>query len=127
MTRTLSPEMDAWLEHQHVRQARERVVSTARPGTVIQVTVPPCPLTDREIDWLWPRYQACSFPPATFAKRFARTPRENLTARGKNACASIAYRFRRQIFGNGAAKWSREDFLSAVREASKQSPVTTSV
>ncbi len=119
MSQTLSQEMDAWLAMQ---QSRAMPPGRFIPSPVLGlddgdcVTVPPCLLTDAEIDWLWPKYQACSFPPATFAKRFARTPRASLTARGKNAAVRLSYRFRRQIFGKRAVKWSDADFLAAVRE-----------
>lgn len=119
MINTLSEEMDDWLRLQELRS-----IPPARmipPAAVLDerdcTVIPPCPFSDREIDWIWPKYQACSFPPATFAKRFARTPRERLTLRGKNAAASLGYRYRRQIFGKRAVKWSEADFLTAVREA----------
>ncbi|MBM3853178.1 MAG: hypothetical protein FJ399_08470, partial [Verrucomicrobia bacterium] len=123
MITTLSPEMDAWLAEQ--RLLEESVIGRRMPGAAVLQdrdldVVPPCPLIEAEIDWLWPRYQRCSFPPATFAKRFACTPRERLTPRGKNAAVKLAYRFRRQIFGKQAVKWGDELFLSAVRYAASR-------
>ncbi|HLP02122.1 MAG TPA: hypothetical protein VK163_08855 [Opitutaceae bacterium] len=117
---SLSAEMDLWLEEQ-------QALANPRPGRhspqLVGVTerdtetVPPCPLTDAEIDWLWQHYQRCSFPPATFAKRFARTPRSSLTPRGKNACVRLAFHYRRQIFWKAASKWTEAEFLDAVRNA----------
>lgn len=121
---SLSAEMDLWLEEQ-------QTLAVPRPGRrspqLVGVTdrdtdfVPPCPLTDAEIDWLWPRYQRCSFPPATFAKRFARTPRASLTPRGKNACVRLAYQYRRQIFWKSASQWSEAEFLNVVRSVANTS------
>lgn len=117
----MSAEMDIWLEDQRMLAAVR--VPRRGPPQLVGVTdrelahVPPCPLTDPEIDWLWPRYQRCNFPPATFAKRFARTERSKLSLRGKNACVRLSYRYRRQIFGKAATKWTEDAFLSAVRTA----------
>ncbi|HRI81628.1 MAG TPA: hypothetical protein PLF88_04270 [Opitutaceae bacterium] len=119
---TLCAEMDQWLaERQMLNSA---TVGRRMPGAAVITdydldVVPPCPLTAAEIDWLWPRYQRCNFPPATFAKRFAQTDRSKLTPRGMNAAASLAYRYRRQIFGKAAVKWSLSDFLAAVRTAAR--------
>jgi hypothetical protein len=127
--RTLSEDMDDWLElHEWPFFPLCRL---APPAPVMQlrsadcVMVPPCPLSDQEIDWLWPRYAACSFPPATFAKRFAGCAREKLTPRGKNAAVSLGYRYRRQIFGKRAVLWSDGDFLLAVRKAAAVKSPTT--
>lgn len=123
MTLTLCPEMDAWLLERTM--LAEAVRGRRMPGAAVITDrdleyVPPCPLSEAELDWLWPHFQACSFPPATFAKRFARTPRAHLTLRGKNAAVRLAYRFRRQIFGKAAVKWGDELFLSAVRYAASR-------
>jgi hypothetical protein len=120
---TLCAEMDQWLEDSHMLATAPR--GRRMPGAAVLKsrdlnTVPPCPLTEAEIDWLWPRYQRCNFPPATFAKRFAGTARDKLTPRGKNAAASLSYRYRRQIFGKAAVKWGQQDFLAAVREAARR-------
>ncbi len=120
---TLSPEMDTWLAEQTM--LADATQGRRMPGAAVVTDrdvdiVPPCPLADAEIDWLWPRYQQCSFPPATFAKRFARTDRARLTARGKNAAVSLSYRYRRQIFGKVAVKWAHDEFLSAVRVAAER-------
>lgn len=123
--RTMLPEMDAWV-------AEQECLSQAKVGRGVPIgpvlsdrdldVTPPCPLTDDEIDWLWPRYQKCSFPPATFAKRFAGTARERLTAKGKNAAVSLSFRYRRQIFGLRAVKWTDSEFIAAIkRAASKRS------
>lgn len=117
--RTLSPEMDRWLEQ---RMTRVDVAPAPSTATIPEPPkkgqpVPPCPLNELELRWLWPRYQACSFPPATAAKRLARTPFEHLTPRGRNFGVRMAYRFRRQVFGKRAAKWAQDEFLSEVRKA----------
>ena len=121
--KTLSEEMDDWLELMEWRFVPPYRFAPPSPVMSLRssdcVTFPPCPLSAREIDWLWPRYSACSFPPATFAKRFARTEREKLTPRGKNAAVSLGYHYRLQIFGKRAVLWSEADFLHAVREAAK--------
>lgn len=108
--KTMCEEMDAWvLAHD------KPAIKTASRLAPSEIPIPPCPLTDKEIDWLWPRYQKCSFPPATFAKRFAGTPRDKLTPRGKNAAVRLAFRYRRQILGRVAVKMAENEFLSAVR------------
>jgi hypothetical protein len=114
--------MDQWLEDRQMLANAPR--GRRMPGAAVLTdraldVVPPCALNDDEIDWLWPRYQRCNFPPATFAKRFACTARDKLTPRGKNAAVSLSYRYRRQIFGKVAVKWSDHDFLHAVRAAAK--------
>lgn len=76
---------------------------------------PPAELTDAEFAWLWPRFQRCTFPPASFVKRFARNEVSNLKDKGRNMGESLAYQYRRQIFGKRAAKWDRVKFLHAVR------------
>lgn len=118
-TRTMSDELDLWLEVQKAKYVTGRSMPMGDlPDPVPKgEPVPPCPLTDAEIDWLWPLYQCCSFPPATFAKRFAGTARDKLTPRGKNAAVTLAYRYRRQIFGAVAVKWDPARFLDAVRRA----------
>lgn len=117
--REMSEDIEDWIDWQRCRfQGRQPA-----PVLTVNVTspevkqVPPCPLTDAELDWLWPRYQRCSFPPASFPKSFAKTPREKLTPRGKNAAVRCAYKYRRQIFGKAASKWGEALFLGAVRAA----------
>lgn len=123
--------MDAWLAMQQSRNRWPGRMIGLPPVVALGdrdcLTVPPCPLSDSEIDWLWPRYARCRFPPATFAKRFARTPREHLTPRGKNAAVRCAYTYRRQIFGESAKKWSEADFLAAVRQAAVRQAAAASV
>lgn len=128
MSETLSVEMDQWLDER--RMLSEATRGRRMPGAAVLAAsdteiAPPCPLTDAEIDWLWRKYQACSFPPATFAKCFARTPRENLTSRGKNACVKLAYKYRRQIFGKVAKKWGEVVFLREVRSAAARANTAT--
>jgi len=119
---TMSVEMDRWLADARDDQAIPRVPHRGAPQ-LVGVTerdldqVAACPLTDAEIDWLWAKYQGLSFPPATFAKRFARTERSRLTPRGKNACVKLSYRYRRQIFGKAGTKMAEDEFLSMVRYA----------
>jgi hypothetical protein len=125
MSRTLSPEMDAWLAEAREEQAIPRFPRRSpAPVAFVQdrdvLAEPFCPLSDAEIDWLWPRFQRCSFPPATFAKRFAKTSRDRLTARGKNAAVSLSYRYRRQIFGKQAVRWSHTDFVGWVKDAASR-------
>lgn len=114
---TYDDETDFWLEVQRAKNLFTRGLSfgVRLPGSLDDGPVPPCELTDAEVDWLWPRYQACSFPPATFAKRFARNDRASLTPKGKNAAVKLAYTYRRQIFGKVAVKWDHARFLEAVR------------
>jgi hypothetical protein len=76
-----------------------------------------CPFTDEEMAWLWPRYQRCTFPPASFPKRFARHDLTRLTAKGRTAAAQLAYQYRRQIFSKKAAKWDPAHFINAVKTA----------
>lgn len=127
----MSVEMDRWLDDARSDQAIPRVPRRGAP-LLVGVTdrdsehVPPCPLTDAEIDWLWAKYQGLSFPPATFAKRFARNARASLTARGKNACVKLAYRYRRQIFGKAGVRMAEDEFLSACRMAAKRAGSATS-
>lgn len=116
-TRTMDDETDLWLEVQRAKNLFTRGLSfgarllTDRDAAL----VPACELTDAELDWLWPRYQRCNFPPACFAKRFATTPRDRLTERGKNAAVKLAFKYRRQICGAVAAKWDLARFLETVR------------
>lgn len=118
-TRQMSEDIEDWIEWQRSRfQGRMPAPVGAICFTEPDVRdIPPCPLTEAEIDWLWPRFQRCSFPCASFPKSFAKTPREKLTPRGKNAAVRCAYKYRRQIFGKVSVKWSDQIFLSAVRAA----------
>lgn len=125
MNATMSVEMDRWLADARDDQSVPRVPRRGAP-VLVGVTdrdldqVAACPLTESEIDWLWAKFQRLSFPPATFAKRFARTERASLTARGKNAAVKLSYRYRRQIFGKAGVKMAENEFLSAVRVASER-------
>jgi hypothetical protein len=76
---------------------------------------PPCELTDAELAWLWPRFQRCTFPVASFPKRFARNDVAKLREKGRAMAVALAFQYRRQIFGQKAAKWDRGHFISAVR------------
>jgi hypothetical protein len=112
--KTLCPEMDRWLEQ---RMTRVDVAPAPLKARKNAEPVPACPLDDKEFAWLWPHYQACSFPPASAAKRLAKTPLPNLTLRGRNFGVLMAFKFRRQILGKWAAKLGREEFLAEVRKA----------
>lgn len=74
-------------------------------------------LTESQIKWLWPRYQRCTFPVASFPKRFARNDIDRLTEDGRRMACDLAYQYRRQIFGQRAAKWSFEEFVCRVESA----------
>lgn len=90
------------------------------PDTLFAKETPPIvarELTDAQLAWVWPHYQCCSFTPATFAKRFARNEFDRLTDKGKVMAISLCFQYRRQIFGKKAAKWTREQFMNAVRVA----------
>lgn len=112
MTRTLCPEMDQWLERKQATPLPAPAPEWLTPSEVI----PPCPLNDREFAWLWDRYVRCSFPPATAAKRLAKTPLANLTLRGRNFAVRISHRFRRQILGKPAVRMTPDEFLDRVRQ-----------
>lgn len=116
--RQMSEDIEEWLEWQRNRFPGRRPAPVLPVGSSLEV--PACVLTEAELDWLWPRFQRCSFPPASFPKSFAKTPREKLTPRGKNAAVRCAYKFRRQILGKEAGKWGEELFLSAVRSAAQK-------
>ncbi len=72
-------------------------------------------LTEQDLDWLWPRYQRCTFPIASFPKRFANHTRASLTEKGRKMALSLAFQYRRQIF-HGSAKWDAHRFLAEVRD-----------
>ena len=74
------------------------------------------PFTEVELRWLWGRYQCCTFPVASFPKRFARNAFEQLTDNGKVMAASLAFQYRRQIFKD-SAKWDMERFTRAVQQS----------
>lgn len=78
------------------------------------------PFTEAEFAWLWPKYRACGFPVASFPKRFARNELSQLTEKGRNTGASLAFQYRRQIFGQRSAKWTFDEFTKAVQFAAKQ-------
>ncbi len=71
------------------------------------------PFTPEELAWVWARYRRCTFPSASFPKRFARNDVGRLSSKGRNMAASLAYQFRRQIFG-GSAKWPFPQFVAEV-------------
>lgn len=71
-------------------------------------------LTDAELQWLWPRYQRCTFPVGSFPKRFARNDISRLTEAGRLTACDLAFQYRRQIFGKGAAKWTFGQFIEEV-------------
>lgn len=119
MRTTLSPEMDRWLADQEARQPKPAAATSTEtlPGPVANgLPVPPCPLNEAQFAWLWPKYKACSFPPASAPKRLAGCALERLTPRGRNFAVRMAFKFRRQIFGKAAGKWAQDEFLSEVRK-----------
>jgi hypothetical protein len=74
-------------------------------------------LTDAELAWVWKRYRCCTFPVASFPKRFARNALESLTPdKGHPMAIRLSYQYRRQIFNPKAAKWTLPQFLDAVRQ-----------
>lgn len=117
MIRTLSPEMDEWVERAAQKQREAQVALRLKDPEEPIPAVPPCPLDDVAFAWMWERYQQCSFPPASAYKRLARTPLGNLTLRGRNFACRAAFRFRKQILGKSAVKMNETEFLSAVRVA----------
>ena len=81
------------------------------------------PFTDDEFAWLWPKYRACGFPVASFPKRFARNEFSQLSEKGKNTGAGLAYQYRRQILGKQAGKYTWDEFVMIVkRHAAKPQP-----
>jgi len=76
-------------------------------------------LTPDEFAWMWRRYKQCTFPYASFPKRFAQYPIEKLTEdKGKPMAIKLAYQYRRQIFaGKTVAKITVTDFIKQVRLA----------
>jgi len=83
-------------------------------------------LTDAELAWLWPRYQRCTFPVASFPKRFARNTLDRLTEAGRLMACDLAFQYRRQIFGKHAAKWGFGQFVAEVSaRAPASSPVSS--
>lgn len=76
------------------------------------------PFTEAEFAWIWPKYRVCSFPVASFPKRFARNELSQLSEKGRKMGVSLAFQYRRQIFGKQAAKWTFEEFTKAVQVAS---------
>lgn len=105
--KTLSPEMDAWLERQHAKQPEPAPTKAA----------PQVPITDDEFAWLWPRFQKCRFGTISAATKFARTPLDRVTPRGKVFALRMAFRHRTQIFGRSARKLAHDEFLSEIRTA----------
>jgi hypothetical protein len=80
-----------------------------------------CPFTAAELDWLWPKYQACSFPPGSFQKRFARNPLSQLTPdKGWRMAALLAFQYRRQIFGKKAGNWDAPQFIRTVKAKAQE-------
>lgn len=78
------------------------------------------PFSETELRWLWEPVRRCTFTPGTYAKRFARNNDfEHLTIpKGRNMAAQFGFTYRRQIFtGRGIAKWTHEQFTSAVQRA----------
>lgn len=124
MIRTLSPEMDEWVERMAARQHEAKVALRLKAPEEPIPAVPPCPLDDVAFAWMWAKYQQASFPPASAAKRLARTPLGNLTLRGRNFAVRMAFKFRRQILGLSAAKMTEAEFLDAVRVAAQTKPVS---
>lgn len=106
----LTPEQVEWMRRVAPLQGKpERRTKTSKPDPVPV-------LTDAEIAWLWPRFQNCSHRGYSFAKSFAKTGLDHLTARGRAVVHSVAYPYRRQIFRD-SAKWSEARFISEVRQA----------
>lgn len=86
------------------------------PLPTVHPSLQSCPFTDDELAWLWPKYRACGFSPATFAKRFARNEFSQLTDKGKVLAAKLAFQYRRQIFEK-SEKWDADRFILAVKTA----------
>lgn len=80
-------------------------------------------LDESQMRWMWSRYQTCRFPCASYPKRFAGNAFASLTReKGWPQAVRLSYQYRRQIFHQGAAKWTLDAFLNAVRqEAAKVS------
>jgi hypothetical protein len=112
MKRTMSPEMDAWVAHQH---AQENQRARAQEQRIDDASLP---LTTTDFEWLWPRFQKCKFGMISAATRFAKTPLCNVTVKGKRFAIRMAFRHRTQIFGTAARKMSHDEFLGAIRSAS---------
>lgn len=112
--RTLSPEMDAWLQRQ---QATPHLEEVREPRNA---PAPACPLSEAEFAWLWARFQKCRFGTCGAATRFARTELSHVTPRGKAFCLRMAFRHRTQLFGKAARKMGQDEFLSAVRVAAER-------
>lgn len=88
--------------------------------------IPPGCLQEHELRWLWSRYRTCTFPVASFPKRFARNAFESLSPeKGHAQAIRLAFQYRRQIFDRRAAKWTFDEFLTAVRtHAGIDAPLT---
>lgn len=121
--KTLSPEMDAWLERQRAKQPPPTAPDTIPLSVPKNKPAPECPLTDAQFAWLWPRYQKCRFGMISAASRLAKTPLQNLTVRGKNFAIRMAFKHRTQIFGRPARKFAQDEFLSAIRTAAAKDQV----
>lgn len=80
------------------------------------------PFSESEFAWLWPKYRVCTFPVASFPKKFARNELSQLSDKGRNMGASLAFQYRRQIFGKLSAKWTFADFTQAVQSAASTKP-----
>lgn len=110
---TLTPDQESWLQRMQERQARPpRKTARTAPVEVVKE----CVFTAEEIAWLWPRFQKLRHRTLSFSQRFAKTPLDRLTAKGKAILAETAFPYRRQLFAR-SEKWDLSRFIAAIKEA----------
>ena len=122
--RTMSPEMDAWLEQReaNLREGQQAMEVMAKNEASISRSpewTHTVALNTAQWVWLFKKYQKVSTPMLGFARRMQTTVGnpETMSKEQVRWLLALAYKYRRQIFSptNKSAKLTEAEFVEQVR------------